>query len=129
MCNCGMIFTNLAHHMDVDFLREAYRRTRKSGAAGVDGTTAEEYKQSLEANLLDLHGRLREGRYIAPPVKREWIDKEDGSQRPLGLPTFEDKIVQRAVLMLLESIYEEDFHDVSFGFRIQRGPHKALKDL
>ena len=124
-----MIFTNLAQHMDVDFLREAYRRSRKSGAPGVDKVTAKDYEQNLEANLLDLHERLRSGRYVAPPVKREWIDKEDGSKRPLGLLTFEDKIVQRAVLMLLEAIYEQDFHDVSYGFRIKRGPQKALKEL
>ncbi len=95
-----MIFTTLAHRMDVDFLREAYRRTRKDGAPGVDRVTAKEYAVNLEQNLTDLHERLKSGRYVAPPVERAWLDKDGGGKRPIGKPTFEDKIVQRAVAML-----------------------------
>src|SRR5215813_8989856 len=111
----AMVFTTLAHLMDVDFLREAYRRTRKDSAPGIDGVTAATYAAHLDENLRDLHERLRRGRYHAPPVKRQWLDKTDGSQRAIGLPTFEDKIVQRAVTMLLGAIYEEDFHDFVYG--------------
>jgi hypothetical protein len=93
----AMAFTTLAHLIDVDLLREAYRRTRKDGAPGIDGVTAQEYAEHLEANLANLHERLRSGRYRAPPVRRTYLDKEDGSQRPIGIPAFEDKIVERAV--------------------------------
>jgi retron-type reverse transcriptase len=82
-----MVFTSLAHLIDVEFLREAYHRTRKDGATGVDGVTGREYGDDLEENLTNLHNRLREQRYIATPVRRTWIEKEDGSQRPLGIPT------------------------------------------
>jgi group II intron reverse transcriptase/maturase len=115
--------------MDVDFLAEAHRRTRKKAAPGIDGVTAEDYAENLEENLVDLHARLREGRYQAPPVVRTWIRKEDGSQRPIGKPAFEDKIAQRAVAMLLGAVYERDFHDFSYGFRPGRSPHHALSAL
>src|SRR6266542_1505153 len=119
--------TTLAHHIDVDFLREAYRRTRKDGAPGVDRQTAEEYAQNLEANLQALLGRFKSGTYRAPPVKRVHIPKGDGSKtRPIGIPTFEDKVLQRAVAMVLEAVYEQDFLDCSFGFRPQRSAHDAL---
>jgi RNA-directed DNA polymerase len=124
-----MVFTTLAHLMDVDFLREAYQRTRKDSAPGIDGVTAAMYAEHLEENLRDLHERLRSGRYQAPPVKRHWLAKADGSQRPIGLPTFEDKIVQRAVTMLLGAIYEEDFHEFSHGFRSGPSAHQALSAL
>jgi group II intron reverse transcriptase/maturase len=124
-----MVFTTLAHRMDVDFLREAYQRTRKDSAPGIDGVTAATYAEHLEENLRDLHERLRSGRYQAPPVKRHWLAKADGSQRPIGLPTFEDKIVQRAVTMLLGAIYEEDFHEFSHGFRPGHSAHQALSAL
>jgi group II intron reverse transcriptase/maturase len=123
------VFTTLAHHIDVDFLTEAYRRTRKSSAPGIDGVTGHEYAKNLESNLHDLHERLREGRYKAPPFKRVWLKKEDGKKRPIGMPAFEDKIVQRAVVMLLGAIYEQDFYDFSHGFRPGRQPHRALKEL
>ena len=123
------VFTTLAHHIDVDFLTEAYRRTRKSSAPGIDGVTGHEYAANLESNLHDLHERLREGRYKAPPVKRVWLKKEGGKKRPIGMPVFEDKIVQRAVVMLLGAIYEQDFYDFSHGFRPGRQPHRALKEL
>jgi RNA-directed DNA polymerase len=123
------VFTNLAHLIDADFLREAYRRTRKSSAAGIDGVTAHQYAEDLDENLRDLHDRRRQGRYQAAPVVRVWIEKEDGGKRPIGKPAFEDKIVQRAVAMLLEAIYEQDFSDCSYGFRPGRSPHDALRDL
>jgi RNA-directed DNA polymerase len=125
----AMVFTTLAHLMDVDFLREAYRRTRKDSAPGIDGVTAATYAAHLDENLRDLHERLRSGRYVAPPVRRQWLDKPEGSQRALGVPTFEDKIVQRAVTMLLGAIYEEDFHDFVYGFRPGRSAHQALSEL
>ncbi len=124
-----MVLTTLAHHMDVEWLREAYRLTPKDRAAGVDGVTAKQYAENLEQNLIELHERLRSGRYIAPPVQRAWLDKEDGSKRPIGKPSFEDKIVQRAVVMLLEAIYEQEFYDFSYGFRPLRSAHQALHVL
>jgi RNA-directed DNA polymerase len=125
----AMAFTTLAHLIDVDLLREAYRRTRKDGAPGIDGVTAQEYAEHLEANLANLNERLRSGRYRAPPVRRTYLDKEDGSQRPIGIPAFEDKLVQRAVVMLLGAIYEQDFCDCSHGFREGHSPHQALHEL
>jgi RNA-directed DNA polymerase len=125
-----MAFTTLAHHMDMDWMREAYRRTRKDGAAGVDGQTAEEYAKDLAQNLAPLLERAKSGTYRAPPVRRVHIPKGDGSQtRPLGIPTFEDKILQTAVLMLLEPVYEQDFYDCSYGFRPGRSAHQALQEL
>ncbi len=115
--------------MDVDFLREAYRRLNKKGAPGLNGVTSAEYAEDLEENLIELHQRLRGGRYKAPPIKRVWIDKDNGEKRPLGIPEFEDKIVQRAVEMLLSAIYEEMFYDFSHGFRKGRSQHKALHEL
>jgi RNA-directed DNA polymerase len=123
------VFTTLHHLVDVDFLREAYRRTRKDAAAGVDKVTAKEYAANLEANLQSLFQRYKEGSYVAPPVRRVWIDKEDGSQRPIGIPAFEDKILQRAIAMFLGAIYEIDFYDFSYGFREKRNPHQALKSI
>lgn len=123
------VIISLVHLMNVDLLREAYCKTRKDGAVGVDGVTAREYAENLEANLVNLHARLRARKYKAPPVKRGWIDKDDGSQRPLGIPAFEDKIVQRAVTMLLSAVYDQEFYDFSYGFRPGRSPHQALKAL
>ncbi len=123
------VLTTLAHLIDEDFLREAYRHTSKSSAAGIDGVTAQQYAERLDENLRDLHERLRSGGYQAPPVARVWREKDDGGQRPIGKPTFEDKIVQRAVAMLLEAIYEQDFQDSSYGFRRGRSPHEALHEL
>ena len=124
-----MVFTTLAHLIDVDFLREAYRRTRKDAALGIDGVTAKQYTQNLEGNLRDLYERLRSGQYRAIPVERVWLDKEDGSKRPIGKPVFEDKIVQRAVVMLLGAVYEQDFYDFSHGFREGHSAHQALHEL
>jgi group II intron reverse transcriptase/maturase len=122
-------FTTLAHLIDVEWLREAYQRTNKASAAGLDGVTARGYAQHLEENLQDLYGRLRSGSYRATPVVRVWIDKDEGKQRPIGKPVLEDKIVQRAVAMQLEAIYEQDFYDFSYGFRPGRNPHQALQEL
>ena len=124
-----MVFTTLVHLIDVDFLREAYRLTRKDKAAGVDKVTAKEYARNLDENLADLYECLRTGRYIAPPVERVWIDKDEKSKRPIGKPTFEDKIVQRAAVMLLGAIYEQDFHDFSHGFRKGHSQHQALREV
>jgi group II intron reverse transcriptase/maturase len=125
-----MAFRTLAHHIDVDWLREAYRRTRKDGATGVDGQTAEEYAQKLDENLRSLLDRAKSGTYRAPPVRRVFIPKGDGAQmRPIGIPTFEDKVLQRAVVMVLEAIYEQDFLDCSYGFRTERSAHDALHAL
>ena len=123
------VFTTLHHLIDVDFLREAYRRINKQAAAGVDEVTAEEYAANLEWNLEDLYQRYREGSYVAPLVKRIWIEKEDKSQRPIGIPALEDKLLQTAVAMLLSAIYEIDFYDFSYGFREKRSAHDAVKAL
>ena len=114
-----MAFTSLAYLMDIDWFKEAYRRTRKDGAVGVDGVTAEEYEQDLEGNLQSLLDRAKSGTYTAPPVRRVHIPKGGSTTetRPLGIPTLEDKLLQRAVVMLLEPIYEQDFLDCSYGFR------------
>lgn len=120
-------FTTLAHHIDIEWLREAYRRTRKDGAAGIDGQTNREYAANLEGNLRSLLDRFKSGRYRAPAVRRVHIPKGDGKSRPIGIPTFEDKVLQRAVAMVLEAIYEEDFHSCSFGFRPGRSAHQALE--
>lgn len=121
-------FTSLNHHIDLTWLHEAYRRTRKDGAPGADGQTAAAYAEHLEANLQDLLDRAKSGRYRAPAVKRVHIPKGDGStSRPIGVPTFEDKVLQRAVAMVLEPIYEQDFRDCSYGFRPGRSAHQALR--
>ena len=124
-----MVFTTLAHLIDVEFLHEAFRRTRKNASPGVDGVTAAEYAANLEENLRDLHERMRSGRYIAPPVKRSWLDKDGSGKRPIGEPTLEDKIAQRSVAMVLGAIYEQDFHNVSHGFREGHSQHQALQQL
>jgi retron-type reverse transcriptase len=121
--------STLHHVLDLEWMKEAYRLTRKDGAPGVDGVTAAEYAQNLEANLSDLLERIMSGRYQAPPVRRAYIPKADGSRRPLGLPTFEDKVAQRAIVMVLELVYEQDFLSCSYGFRPGRSAHQALLDL
>jgi RNA-directed DNA polymerase len=123
------VFTTLAHLIDEDFRREAYGQTSKSSAAGIDGVTGQVYAEHLDANLRDLHERLRSGRYQAAPVERVWGEKEDGRQRPIGKPTFEAKIVPRAVAMLVDAIDEQEFDDGSYGVRQGRSPHDALHEL
>ena len=123
-------FPSLAYHIDLPWLHEAYQRTRKDGAVGVDGQTAEEYAKDLGANLRDLLERAKAGTYFAPPVRRAHIPKGTGTEtRPIGIPTFEDKVLQRAVTMVLEPLYETEFLDCSYGFRPGRSAHDALDTL
>lgn len=124
-----MALTTLAHHIDVDLLNEAYRRTRKDAAAGVDGQTAKVFEANLQTNLQRLLNGLKSGSYKAPPLRRVHIPKPDGTSRPLGIPTLADKVLQRAVQMVLEAVYEQDFLDFSYGFRPHRSAHDALKAL
>ena len=124
-----MALRTLAHHIDVEWLKEAHRRTRKDGAKGVDGVSADDYARDLEKNLRSLYERAKAGTYRAPPVRRVNIPKSDGRTRPIGIPTFEDKILQRAVAMVLEAVYEQEFLDCSYGFRPGRSAHDALKAL
>jgi RNA-directed DNA polymerase len=123
--------TTLAHHIDIDWLREAYRRTRKNGATGIDRQTAEEYARNLDETLRSLLERAKSGSYVAPPVRRVHIPKAgDGSQtRPIGIPTFADKVLQRAVTMVLEAVYEQSFLNCSYGFRPGRSAHQALRQI
>jgi group II intron reverse transcriptase/maturase len=123
------IFISLNHYLDLEWLHHAYVLTRKDGAPGIDGVTARTYEQNLRANLEDLLERMKSGTYRAPAVRRVYIPKSDGSQRPLGIPTFEDKVAQRAIVMLLEPIYEQDFKNCSYGFRPGRSAHQALEHL
>lgn len=125
----GTALTTLAHHIDVELLREAYERVRKGGAPGIDGVTAEGYNANLETNLSELLKRFKSGTYYAPPVKRSYIPKADGGQRGLGVPTLEDKVLQRAVTMVLVEIYEQDFLPTSYAYRPKRGALHALRDL
>ena len=125
-----LVLTTLAHHIDEGFLHEAYRRTRKDGASGVNGQTAQEYAADLQNNLSRLLESFKSGTYRAPPVLRVQIPKGDGRKtRPIGIPTFEDKVLQRAVTMVLEAVYEQDFLDCSYGFRPGRSAHQALQAL
>ena len=124
-------FTSLNHHLDIDWLREAFRKTRKNGATGVDGQTWHDYEANLEENLQSLLKRSKTGTYRAPPVRRVHIPK-GGSKtetRPIGIPTLEDKVLQRAVVMILEAVYRWDFLPCSYGFRRGCSAHQALKDL
>ena len=123
------VFRSIHHTIDLDLLREAYRRTRKSAAPGVDGRTAEQYEHDLEGNLQGLLDRVKKGTYRAPPVRRVYIPKAGGKRRPIGIPTFEDKVLQRAVTMVLSSIYEADFRSSSYGFRPGRSAHDAIEAL
>ena len=125
-----MVIVTLAHHIDLAWMYEAYRQTRKDGAAGPDEVTAAEYAENLDENLRSLLEGFKSGKYFAPPVRRVQIPKGDGSKtRPIGIPTFEDKVLQRAVLMVLETVYEQDFYDFSYGFRPNRSAHQALDSL
>ena len=121
-------FTSLAHHIDLRWLYEAFKETRKDGAVGIDKVTAEDYEKELKSNLRRLLELAKSGRYKAPPVKRTYIPKDGTKEkRPLGIPTFEDKIIQKAVKWVIEPIYEQDFYECSYGFRPNRSQHMALK--
>lgn len=123
------VFTSVAHAIDLEWMKEACRRTRKDGAVGADGRTWADYATNLEANLGALATKIRTGTYRPPPVRRAHIPKANGDTRPIGIPSFEDKVAQRAVAMLLEAIYEQDFMPCSFGFRPGRSAHQALEEL
>jgi len=124
----SLSFTTLAHHIDVQWLHEAYQRTRRDGATGVDGQTAADYAVNLEANLQSLLDRAKSGTYRAPPVRRVHIPKESGKEtRPIGIPTFEDKVLQRAVVMVLGPLYEQDFQDCSYG-QVLEAVRQRLKE-
>ena len=122
-------FTALLHHLTVELLRESFLGLKKKAAAGVDGQTWKQYEQGLEERLIDLHGRVHRGAYRAYPSRRVYLEKPDGRKRPLGIAVLEDKIVQGAVVRILNAIYEEDFLGFSYGFRPQSGPHDALDAL
>jgi group II intron reverse transcriptase/maturase len=122
-------FTALLHHIDVESLRAAYLRCKPKAAAGVDGVTWKTYGQNLEANLQELHERLHRGAYRAKPSRRVYIPKADGGRRPLGIATLEDKVVQGAVVEVLNAIYEPYFVGFSYGFRPKRNQHDALDAL
>jgi RNA-directed DNA polymerase len=123
-------FTTLLHHVyHIDHLRQAYHALKREAAPGIDGETWQHYGEALEENLRDLSGRLARGAYRAKPVKRTYIAKADGRQRPLGIPTLEDKLVQRTTVEVLNTIYETDFLGFSYGFRSGRSPHDALDAL
>ena len=119
-------FTSLAHLLDERFLAACYHRLGRDRASGVDGVTWKEYGEHLEENLRDLVARMKAKRYKPLPAKRVYIPKDEHSQRPLGLPALEDKIVQKGIAEILEAIYEADFLDCSYGFRPGRGCHQAL---
>jgi retron-type reverse transcriptase len=122
-------FTALLHHVNVELLKEAYYWLKRSAAPGVDGLTWQEYEQDLEANVVELHARVHRGAYRALPSRRQYIAKADGRQRPLGIAALEDKIVQRALVEVLNAIYEEDFLGFSYGFRPARSQHDGLDAL
>ena len=125
-----MVITSLSHHIDVAMLYEAHKKTRRDSAVGLDKQTKYEYEANLEANLESLLNRFKSGTYKAPPVKRAYIPKSDGKERrPIGIPTYEDKVLQRAVTMVLEAVYEQDFLASSYGFRPERSAHDALADI
>jgi group II intron reverse transcriptase/maturase len=122
-------FNSLAHLIDVPALKRAHRRQRSEAAVGVDGVTKEAYGRNLEANLEDLHTRLKAKRYRHQPIRRVHIPKAQGKTRPIGISAFEDKLVQDAVREVLEAIYEQDFRDCSYGFRPGRNAHGAVRTL
>jgi RNA-directed DNA polymerase len=122
-------FTSLLHHLSVDLLRDSFYALQRKASPGVDGVTWQEYETGLEDRLIDLHGRVHRGAYRAQPSRRVYIPKADGRQRPLGIAAVEDKVVQQAVVTILNQIYEVDFKGFSYGFRPGRSPHRALDAL
>jgi group II intron reverse transcriptase/maturase len=122
-------FTALLHHVSVELLRDAFLALKRRAAPGVDGLTWQDYEANLEGNLQELHAKVHSGSYRALPVRRRLIPKPDGKQRPLGIAALQDKIVQRALITVLNAIYEEDFLGFSYGFRPGRRPHDALDAL
>ena len=124
-----MKFTALLHHVTVGLLRDSFYALKPKAAPGVDGITWQEYEAGLEGRLADLHSRVHRGAYRAQPSRRVYVPKPDGRQRPLGVAALEDKIVQQAVVFILNQIYEEDFRGFSYGFRPRRSQHQALDAL
>jgi RNA-directed DNA polymerase len=122
-------FFSIAHLITVEKLCEAFRSLRKDASAGIDGVTYEQYETNAEENIRQLHQRLKEGKYQVQPLRRVYIPKEDGKQRPISIPALEDKLVQKVVVDLLNAIYEQDFLDCSYGFRPGRGQHQALDEV
>ena len=122
-------FTTLLHHVTIGLLRQSFLRLQKQAAPGVDGVTWNQYEEGLEDRLADLHGRIHRGAYRAQPSRRIYIPKADGRQRPIGIAALEDKVVQQAVVTILNEIYEVDFRGFSYGFRPGRSPHQALDAL
>lgn len=123
-------FTSLAYHMDTEWLEVAFNETKKNKAPGIDGVKASDYEEKLNENLKNLLEKAKSGKYYAPPVKRVFIPKGNGKEkRPLGIPTFEDKVLQRSIKMLIEPIFEQDFYESSYGFRPGKSQHQALKEL
>src|SRR5207245_8334891 len=122
-------FSSIAHLITGEKLYEAFRSLRKNASAGIDGVTYQQYETNAEENIRQLHRRLKEGKYRAQPLRRVYIPKEDGKQRPISIPALEDKIVQKAAVDLLNAIYEQDFLDCSYGFRPGRGQHQALEEV
>ena len=127
--NKEMKFTALLHHLTIDLLRESFYALKRKAAPGVDGVTWQEYEAGLKDRLVDLHSRVHRGAYRAKPSRRVYIEKGDGRQRPLGVAALEDKVVQQAVVTILNQIYEEDFLGFSYGFRPGRSQHQALDAL
>ena len=127
--NPGEVFTSLAHYLTEEYLLSSFSKLRRSAATGIDRVSCQEYEKHLTEHIEDLHQRLKAQRYRAAHIRRAWIDKGGGKQRPLGISTTEDKIVQRAVTDILNLIYEQDFHDFSYGFRPKRNAHQALTQL
>src|SRR5882762_7470146 len=122
-------FFSIAHLITPEALYAAFRSLRKEASAGVDGVTHEEYQQDAERKVQTLHQRLREGKYQAEPLRRVYIPKENGKQRPISIPALEDKLVQKVTVEILSAIYEQDFLDCSYGFRPGRGAHHALDEV
>jgi len=122
-------FTALLHHLSVDLLRDSFYALQRQASPGIDGVTWQEYETGLEDRLIDLHSRVHRGAYRAQPSRRVYIPKADGQQRPLGIAALEDKLVQQAVVTILNQIYEVDFKGFSYGFRPGRSPHQALDAL
>ncbi len=129
MKNPEMVFTSLAHRIDLSLLSKAFSEIKRNDSTGVDEVTARKYAGNLDENLYNLHQRLLRGQYVATPVKRVWIEKEGGKKRPIGIPVLEDKIVQKAVCIILDPIFDVNFHSFSHGFRKEYGQQTALKEL
>jgi len=127
--NPDMAFTSIAHRIDLHLLKRSYREINKSKSTGVDKISAKEYSENLDRNLFDLYTRLIQGKYKTCPVKRIWIDKEGGKKRPIGIPALEDKIVQKAVAILMTMIFDENFYDFSYGFRTGFNQHMAIHQI